>query len=284
MRRVRRPAVIGKDRALGPANRLLERMRGFSVPLLRQEQCLAAAGTARPGGKQRHTAHAGVAGAGAKRSPGELPSYGLLGRRAARPAVLLCALVLAAAGGCTVSCEQETELVPASEVLDLPDQPRAAQATHSAEQSAATRASDQSAATDAADSSAATDSADQSAALDAPEAVLLRVGKNPLGGCDLCHVDVADQYTPSAHFTSPEDKVGCADCHGPSDGHVRDENNEVPPDRAFATAEEVNGFCVTCHECERPRESDTPATAKLSCTDCHQAHTLARIEPEKDRQ
>ena len=95
---------------------------------------------------------------------------------------------------------------------------------------------------------------------------------NPLGGCDMCHVDVEDELTGNAHHA---EGVGCVECHGPSEGHVADENNEVLPDRVFAR-KDVDSFCEKCHECSRPTAAEpatTPEDRKV-CTECHGAHDL----------
>jgi len=91
-----------------------------------------------------------------------------------------------------------------------------------------------------------------------------------LGACDTCHVDVVDEFTGSVHS---DERVGCADCHGASDGHIADENNEVKPDRIFAHAD-VDRLCATCHECSRSRPVGPPAADHQVCTDCHAAHRL----------
>jgi len=94
---------------------------------------------------------------------------------------------------------------------------------------------------------------------------------NPLAGCSLCHVDVEDEYVGTAHF---KESVGCKTCHGPSKGHLADENNEVKPDEMFAR-KDVDRLCAECHECDRP-EPTKPAKGKdkkpLVCTDCHGHH------------
>jgi hypothetical protein len=102
-----------------------------------------------------------------------------------------------------------------------------------------------------------------------------RLQKNPLAGCSLCHVDVEDEFVKTAHFTH---KVGCRTCHGPSEGHLADENNEVKPDEIFARAD-VDRLCADCHQCERPAPAHA-AGAQVPehkvCTDCHGSHTLVR--------
>lgn len=103
--------------------------------------------------------------------------------------------------------------------------------------------------------------------------------KNPLAGCQMCHVDVEDEYLGSAHH---QEKVGCVDCHGPSAGHLADENNEVKPDQRFARAD-VDRLCGVCHECPRDaahEEKTPPENRPPVCVDCHGPHDQARLEPK----
>jgi hypothetical protein len=97
---------------------------------------------------------------------------------------------------------------------------------------------------------------------------------NPLSGCSLCHVDIEDEFVGTLHF---EEKVGCITCHGPSEGHLADENNEVKPDEVFARAD-VDRLCEKCHECLRPKAEQPELTAegqRKVCIDCHGPHDSA---------
>lgn len=94
---------------------------------------------------------------------------------------------------------------------------------------------------------------------------------NPLAGCSLCHVDVEDEYVGTTHF---KESVGCKTCHGPSKGHLADENNEVKPDEVFAR-KNVDRLCGECHDCDRPDPTKTPKgkdEKPLVCIDCHGHH------------
>lgn len=94
---------------------------------------------------------------------------------------------------------------------------------------------------------------------------------NPLAGCSQCHVDVEDEVIGTAHF---QKRIGCKTCHGPSKGHLADENNEVKPDRLFTRAD-VNQLCEPCHECNRarqPAEATKKGKQLEACTDCHGHH------------
>ena len=102
-----------------------------------------------------------------------------------------------------------------------------------------------------------------------PATVPVVVLANPLAGCQQCHVDVETKYVKSRHSAA---KVACTNCHGPSKGHLADENNEVKPDVRFVRAE-VDRLCGKCHACSRPAEM---RAGEKVCTDCHGSHVLVR--------
>ena len=97
--------------------------------------------------------------------------------------------------------------------------------------------------------------------------------KNPLAGCTLCHVDIEDEFIGSRHFA---EEVACIDCHGLSEGHLANENNEIKPDEMFAR-EDVDRLCGECHKCSRAPEAEASSKGKV-CTDCHGAHDLASLQ------
>ena len=105
--------------------------------------------------------------------------------------------------------------------------------------------------------------------------------ENPLAGCTMCHIDVEDEFVGGVHY---KEKVGCKKCHGPSEGHVADENNEVKPNELFAR-KDIDRLCGTCHECPKPKKSEPAAAPKCKvCTDCHGAHEFpvaAKEEPSE---
>jgi hypothetical protein len=98
-------------------------------------------------------------------------------------------------------------------------------------------------------------------------ASLPTISKNPLAGCRQCHVDVEEQYVGGVHY---KENVACTRCHGPSEGHIADENNEVKPDELFAR-DDVDRLCGECHECFREDDADPPGERKV-CTECHGSH------------
>jgi len=96
---------------------------------------------------------------------------------------------------------------------------------------------------------------------------------NPLAGCVICHVDVGDAFEGSRHH---REEIACTDCHGPSEGHVADENNAVKPDEVFAR-EDVDRLCGECHDCSRSGAAKPPdplPEAWKVCTECHRSHEL----------
>lgn len=98
---------------------------------------------------------------------------------------------------------------------------------------------------------------------------------NPFGGCDMCHLDVADELEDTRHEAKG---IGCVQCHGQSIGHIRDENNEVKPDRVF-TRKDVDAFCGSCHKCSKPPASKPQSKLKQGqqvCSDCHGTHKITR--------
>lgn len=93
---------------------------------------------------------------------------------------------------------------------------------------------------------------------------------NPFAGCTMCHVDVEDELEGGTHVAK---RVGCVACHGPSKGHVADENNEVKPDELFPK-KDTDRLCGRCHKCSQPA-AERPAQRKV-CTECHGAHAFPK--------
>lgn len=99
-----------------------------------------------------------------------------------------------------------------------------------------------------------------------------------VGWCITCHVNIRDQMRGGGH---DKNSIHCVECHGPSERHARDENNDIKPDQKFARAD-VDRVCGDCHDCSRPAPAQAAATT-LVCTDCHPAHgfpNLAQPQPK----
>ncbi len=111
------------------------------------------------------------------------------------------------------------------------------------------------------------------------EAEAAAEGEEMAGACITCHVDQVDEYVGSLHQT---EKVTCADCHGSSEPHIEDENNDVKPDVLFFRAN-TDRRCGECHEddCTRPPEYKPPIVMKSQptiCTDCHGRHDVKLVK------
>jgi formylglycine-generating enzyme required for sulfatase activity len=84
------------------------------------------------------------------------------------------------------------------------------------------------------------------------------------GVCARCHVISVVEWGISRHQKAGTD---CIACHGTSVGHVRDERNNIKPDR-MPHGEAVTALCATCHSAK-----------KGSCQTCHHVHAL--VDPKK---
>jgi len=90
------------------------------------------------------------------------------------------------------------------------------------------------------------------------------------GVCARCHVISVVEWGISGHQKAGTD---CVACHGPSLGHVRDERNNIKPDR-LPHAAAIAGLCATCHAAGCPKSKRTDA-----CQTCHHVHAL--LDPNK---
>ena len=94
---------------------------------------------------------------------------------------------------------------------------------------------------------------------------------NQAGVCARCHVVSVLEWGISGHVNV---ETNCQACHGPSQGHVADERNQVKPDRLPRGVAIAGQLCSTCHE------EGCPETQQVqSCQKCHHVHAL--INPKK---
>lgn len=91
-----------------------------------------------------------------------------------------------------------------------------------------------------------------------------------VGWCITCHINVQDELAKRKH---EKGDVSCVECHGASERHARDENNDIKPDEVFAR-KDVDRVCGDCHACSRPASTTPAPTPPPVCTDCHPAHTF----------
>jgi len=108
---------------------------------------------------------------------------------------------------------------------------------------------------------------------------------DPLGAnaaCYVCHVTFVREELSKVHL---EGKVTCIVCHGLSAAHANDENvGATPPDVGF-TRDELEPFCLRCHQRHNARARDVVARflerglsskSPPACTDCHGSHKIER--------
>ena len=96
------------------------------------------------------------------------------------------------------------------------------------------------------------------------------------GVCARCHVTTALEWGISKHstITNATRVPSCTGCHGPSAGHVMDEENGIKPDR-IPRGDAIATLCVECHTKGCPQTGETKG-----CQDCHHPHAL--VNPEFD--
>lgn len=97
--------------------------------------------------------------------------------------------------------------------------------------------------------------------------------------CYVCHMDFSTEELAVRHARAG---IGCDRCHGPSNDHMSNEDNVIPPDVIYERSD-VNAACLECHvqlPAEHP-EVRAGATARQQvCTDCHGRH---RVETPRRR-
>ena len=90
------------------------------------------------------------------------------------------------------------------------------------------------------------------------------------GVCSRCHVTVALEWGIAKHHTITNGTrvPNCTGCHGPSLGHVMDEENGIKPDRIPRGAA-IATLCLECHEDGCPKTENVK-----DCQTCHHPHAL----------
>lgn len=91
------------------------------------------------------------------------------------------------------------------------------------------------------------------------------------GVCARCHVVSVLEWGISGHVAVD---TNCQQCHGPSQGHVANERNEVKPDRLFRGEAIAKQICSSCHEMGCPESLQVQ-----NCQTCHHVHAL--INPKQ---
>ncbi len=91
---------------------------------------------------------------------------------------------------------------------------------------------------------------------------------SPAHLCSRCHLHGTLEWSVSAHN---ESGTGCTACHGPSEGHLLDERNNIKPDRVPRGAA-VASLCQGCHQPGCPKTKRTDA-----CQSCHHVHALVDV-------
>jgi len=103
-----------------------------------------------------------------------------------------------------------------------------------------------------------------------------RQGITSAGVCARCHISSSLEWGISKHstITGAVRSPNCVGCHGPSKGHIADEQNSVKPDHIPRGAA-IAALCVQCHRAGCPQ-----TLAKATCQDCHHPHAL--VNPKLD--
>ena len=101
-------------------------------------------------------------------------------------------------------------------------------------------------------------------------------GVTSAGVCARCHVSSSLEWGISRHSTvaASAHAPNCVGCHGPSKGHVADEQNSVKPERVPHGAS-IALLCKECHRAGCPHTKE-----KASCENCHHPHAL--VNPKFD--
>jgi len=92
--------------------------------------------------------------------------------------------------------------------------------------------------------------------------------------CYVCHVDFSAEELTVTHVRV---SIGCDRCHGPSDDHMANEENIIPPDIMYER-DKVNSLCSICHGGSLPSNHAevklvAPESSEI-CTECHGTHRV----------
>ena len=101
-------------------------------------------------------------------------------------------------------------------------------------------------------------------------------GVTSAGVCARCHVSSSLEWGISKHSMVADSAraPNCTGCHGPSKGHIADEQNSVKPERVPHGAA-IATLCKECHRAGCPKSKE-----KASCETCHHPHAL--VNPKFD--
>lgn len=80
--------------------------------------------------------------------------------------------------------------------------------------------------------------------------------------CEVCHLQVRNQFNKISHHPVPEGKMKCSDCHNPH-GTLN---------HAMIKADSVNQLCLTCHADKRGPFIWEHPPVEQNCLNCHQSH------------
>ncbi|MFN7939451.1 MAG: SUMF1/EgtB/PvdO family nonheme iron enzyme [Bryobacteraceae bacterium] len=94
------------------------------------------------------------------------------------------------------------------------------------------------------------------------------------GVCSRCHVAQVLEWSASKHTAAG---IACRNCHGPSQGHVTNERNQVKPDR-LPQNQAIAPFCASCHNAGCPKTGQ-----KTNCQSCHHVHALSNPNDQRMR-
>jgi formate-dependent nitrite reductase cytochrome c552 subunit len=102
--------------------------------------------------------------------------------------------------------------------------------------------------------------------------------------CYVCHMTFVKEELATVHL---KEKIGCIQCHGPSDKHANDEHiGATKPDIVFKR-DQIDKSCMKCHEghdvpakavVARFVERKLPVQASPVCTECHGMHKIAKAD------